>query len=147
MGSSEPARTLRGLCGVLIDGVFGSLVIFFLLFILRVLLRSEWVAAVVWVLLLFPPTDLGGSWMIVWSMGLMTGVLIYFVLMRVGWVAYLFGRFVFVLLTTYPITFQTSAWYSGIGYAALFVVAAIALYGFRTSLGGRPLLAGAGVED
>ena len=38
-----------------------------------------------------------------------------------------------------PITFDSSAWYAIFGYIALFVVIAIALYGFRIALGGRPL--------
>ena len=44
-------------------------------------------------------------------------------------------------------TFTTPAWYSGIGFAALFVVLAVTLYGFRMSLGNRPLFDSAGVED
>jgi hypothetical protein len=37
----------------------------------------------------------------------------------------------------FPITLDTSAWYSGIGYVGLTVLAAVLLYGFRTSLGSR----------
>jgi hypothetical protein len=45
----------------------------------------------------------------------------------------------------FPITFDTS-WYAGYGYAALFLIAAIAFYGFHTSLGGRPMLEFSAVE-
>jgi hypothetical protein len=44
------------------------------------------------------------------------------------------------LLFFVPMTFRSSVWYSSVGFAALAVVAAIALYGFKTSLGGRRLL-------
>jgi hypothetical protein len=53
---------------------------------------------------------------------------------RQGWFIYQ------IVQWRYPITFETSAWYAGYGYAALFVVGGIAFYGFRTSLGGRRLV-------
>ena len=34
-------------------------------------------------------------------------------------------------VTLFPLTFEASSWYAGFGYAAL------ALFGFKTSLGGR----------
>jgi hypothetical protein len=48
--------------------------------------------------------------------------------------------FVIGFLQSYPITFDTSAWYAGGGYFALALVAAVALYGFRTALGSRRIL-------
>ena len=39
-------------------------------------------------------------------------------------------------------TFQVSAWYGGYGYAVLATVAAIALYGFKTSLGVQLIVVG-----
>jgi hypothetical protein len=44
-------------------------------------------------------------------------------------------------------TLDASAWYAGYGYAVLAVFAAIVLYAFRTSLGGRPLLAPSRLDD
>jgi hypothetical protein len=46
-----------------------------------------------------------------------------------------------------PITLDASAWYAPYGYAALAIIAAIVLYAFRTSLGGRPLLAPSPIDD
>jgi hypothetical protein len=37
-----------------------------------------------------------------------------------------------------PMTLDMSAWYAGAGLTMFFYVAAIALYGFRTAIGGRP---------
>ena len=45
------------------------------------------------------------------------------------------GVVLFIFLV--PMTFQTSAWYAGGGFAALFLVTALSLYAFRTSLGDR----------
>ena len=36
-----------------------------------------------------------------------------------------------------PLTSNPSSWYSGFGYAALAMIAALALFGFKTSIGGR----------
>jgi hypothetical protein len=44
------------------------------------------------------------------------------------------------------LTLNTSAWYFGSGFAAFLMVLAITFYGFRISLGSRPLLDLAGVE-
>lgn len=68
-------------------------------------------------------------------------------LMRFGLVALTLAFFVNMMLNTNPITFDASAWYSGYGFAALAVLAAIVLYAFRTSLGGRPLLASSHLDD
>jgi hypothetical protein len=38
-----------------------------------------------------------------------------------------------------PIIPEVSAWYSGIGFAAILLLLALAAYAFRTSLGGRPM--------
>jgi predicted Ser/Thr protein kinase len=68
-------------------------------------------------------------------------------LTRYGVVAILVTAFVVSAFQRFPLTLQTSVWYAGIGYAALLVVGAIAVFGFRTSLGGRPLLGTARFEE
>jgi hypothetical protein len=50
-------------------------------------------------------------------------------------------------LTGFPITLATSAWYSGVGYGALAMLAIVVLYAFGNSLGGRPLLASHQLDD
>jgi hypothetical protein len=59
-------------------------------------------------------------------------------LVSFGLVALIVASFMTSLFVAYPITLQ-STWYASYGYALLAVVAAIALYGFRVSLG-RPLI-------
>jgi hypothetical protein len=54
-----------------------------------------------------------------------------------------FGHLFFV----FPITFDASAWYSGTGYAALAILAALVLFAFRYSLAGRPLIAAPQLDD
>jgi hypothetical protein len=58
--------------------------------------------------------------------------------MRFGLVVLAFVYITSSLLTL-PITLDVSAWYSRYGFAVLAIFAAIVLYAFRTSLGGRPM--------
>jgi hypothetical protein len=51
------------------------------------------------------------------------------------------------LFWTLPVTGELSAWYAGGGIAAVLVIAAIALFGFTASLGGRPALGEVALED
>ena len=70
-----------------------------------------------------------------------------FLLRRLGllWlvVASVFGG----LLSNFPLTTQGSAWYAGISLAGILLMAAMAFYGFYTSLGGRPVFGGAAFEE
>ena len=64
-------------------------------------------------------------------------VLLFF---RFGLLSAIAGWFVFNLLLLLPITSDLSAWYAGSTYLALTTTAGLGLYGFRTTLAGRPLL-------
>jgi hypothetical protein len=66
---------------------------------------------------------------------------------RIGLVAAIVDSFVWTLFSTSPMTLQRSAWYASAGYASLAIVGAMAVYGFRTTLGGRPVLHGVAVSD
>jgi hypothetical protein len=55
--------------------------------------------------------------------------------------------FVYLVLLSFPMTFSTSSWYFGVGFAAILVVLGLALYAFRLSLGSRPLFDLGNVED
>lgn len=54
---------------------------------------------------------------------------------------------VFSVLQDFPLTTEGSAWYAGISLAGILLIAAMALYGFYTSLGGRPVFGGAVLEE
>jgi serine/threonine-protein kinase len=94
-------------------------------------------------ILLFVAGDMAGN---VYNVGLgfflavlFAGVPL-FVLLRFGLVCAIVTVFVYQILVSSPITFQTSAWYSSAGFASLILVAAITAYGFRTALGDRRIL-------
>jgi hypothetical protein len=46
-----------------------------------------------------------------------------------------------------PLTTDSSAWYAGTSLFLLLVLAALAVYGFRIALAGRPIFSGIRLED
>jgi serine/threonine-protein kinase len=128
-----------------------TLAFLFIIVLLRTLLRSDWLAFAGWVLVaslgMQLDTTMSGDTWIGTLIVLVSGVLMIAVLTRVGLVALMITQFVSGTLIAYPITFDTSAWYSGFGFAALAIVAVVTLYGFRTSLGSRKLFEPSGVES
>jgi Protein kinase domain len=132
----------------LMQAPFFWLTALFVLFLLRVLLRKQWAAAVAWVLLptvlvaavsRFDPVEVLGA--------LIFFGLAVFVMIRFGLLALVANFMVYSILTTYPLTTQGSAWYAGISLAGILLIAAMAFYGFYTSLGGRSVFGGAVLEE
>jgi hypothetical protein len=132
------ARLLQGL----VDGVFFGLFQISILFFLRILLRSQKAAITVFVVLMALSANPG-----VFAVGLVLNVFIVFILIRFGLVALAFAFFAVDILLNFPATLDVTAWYSGYGYAALAVLAAIVLYAFRTSISGRLFLASSHLDD
>ena len=120
----------------------------FFLALLRALLRKEWAAAVAWVLFgtVFSAGD-SQSAPIAVVFFLILSCMFVFLMIRFGLLT-LVANFVFwYVLTNFPLTTQSSAWYAGISLAGILLIAALALYGFYTSLGGRPVFGGAVLEE
>jgi hypothetical protein len=127
-----------------VNEVFNSIAMLFLLLLLRTLLRKDWLAAVVWILILSPIMSvlLGltgpASWLTRLVLVLVTGITLG-VLRRFGLVAAIATNFSVRIFSFLPITFHASAFFSSTGYAALAVLAAMAVYGLRISLGSHPI--------
>jgi hypothetical protein len=134
----------------LADGLAGApflwLAILFVLVLLRALLRKEWAAAtslaVIMTLLAAPNRDAVSS-----VVTLVFFFLSAYMLMRFGLLAAVAGRIILSVFTTFPLTTQGSDWYAGISLAGILLMAALAFYGFYTSLGGRPVFGGAVLEE
>ncbi|MBZ5500239.1 MAG: hypothetical protein LAP85_27915 [Acidobacteriia bacterium] len=139
---------VAGVSGLLIQCAIAGFLFLFLLFMLRVLLRRTWAAAIAWSVI--TATMWGFAWkslpIELIFFALINGVAL-FILKRFGLVANaaqtLFGS----LLFGFPITTHLSAWYSGIGLKGLGLLLAMTLYAFHTSLGGRPLFSHAILKD
>jgi hypothetical protein len=68
-------------------------------------------------------------------------------MIRLGLLALVANFMVFNILQGFPLTTQGSAWYAGISLTGILLMAAMAFYGFYTSLGGRPMFGGAVLEE
>jgi serine/threonine protein kinase len=125
-----------------------ALAFLFFLFLFRALLRKEWAAAVAWVLFLTVFFSVGSESVPVALMyTLILNVVTVYLLRRLG-LLWLVVSFVFAgLLNEFPLTTQMSSWYAGISLAGILLMAAMALYGFYTSLGARPAFGGAVLEE
>jgi len=151
-----PQRQLLGARTIIADvstdlifAPFFWLAFLFLVFLLRTLLRKEWVAAVASVLFLtvlfaagvteFAPAAL--------VFRLIFASVVVFLLIRFGLLVLVANFVVHAALVSFPLTTQESAWYAGISLAGILLMAAIAFYGFYTSLGGRPVFGGAAFEE
>jgi serine/threonine-protein kinase len=124
-----------------------ALLFFFLFFLLRLILRKDWIAAAAFVLI-SSAFGLAGNYGLVDSM---FNILIYggviFILMRFG----LLPLFIFFLTGTVlregTLTSNLSAWYAGPVYYAVFFTLALAIYGFQVSLAGRPVFSGTALDE
>jgi predicted Ser/Thr protein kinase len=123
--------------------VGGSLILFLTLFLLRVLLRKQWLTALIWV----------AGWVLVRTLQgnpdsrlflsvlytLIYGILVV-LLLRFGFFALVVTVFVLDTIAGAFLTADFSAWYGQSSLAVVILVAAMALWGFRLSLASRPLL-------
>jgi hypothetical protein len=142
----QPLMGLRPTIAAALDTFTGSffdpVILLFLLFVLRVVLRKQWLAAAVCVILVavvFKGSGIVNPWIDVPSILILCALNIG-VLLRYGMLALIVADVIDTYLLGLPRTFDLSAWYAGIGLAPLVVVALVAIFGFRTSLAGRPVL-------
>jgi hypothetical protein len=121
-----------------------ALVLLFVLFLLRLLARRDWLA-VVFFMLVFVPGVYTENWRFV--LPILQNGLIAVVMMRYGLVAVAVFYFTGIALIHFPVTLNFSVWYAGIGLAPLVAVLALAVFAFYTSLGGQKVFQGSLLED
>ena len=135
------SRAVLGLwVGGAVDSIRGALVFFFVLFLLRVLLRNRAAAVICFVLIFSGLNALGAEhpwiavpvWLAIYSIAALAVV-------RFGLVVLATGVFTANVVLNLPFTIDFSRWYAGTSLAVLLSFAAIAAWGFYTSLGGRKL--------
>ncbi len=122
------------------SSIFDPMLTLFMLFLMRVLLRKQWLAAAAAVAILTlvsigtpaaPAIDIPAT--------VILQLLEVLVLLHFGVPAVITMGVVSTYLLEVPVTLDFSSWYAAIGIAALAACILIAWYGFRTSLAGRPL--------
>ena len=126
---------------MIVDTLNKSLGILFLIFLCRVVLRKQWLAAgVIVVVLAAMEATNGGNPFIGWSVNIVFFGLMVITLMQLGLVALTAAMFVAIFLSQFPVTTDFSVWYSGQVAFTFIVLLALAAYGFRIALAGQRLI-------
>jgi hypothetical protein len=118
--------------------VVQALIWFVLIFILRMLLRRDWLAAGAFVLMYMVFNGLAtpsSPALAALFAGVETTLLI-FMMLRFGLVALIASSFVYVLMLLFPIAADFSVWYAGASLLALFSVAGMSAFALHSSLRG-----------
>jgi serine/threonine-protein kinase len=141
-GTTELLLGLRSTAGVVLEeapyAMRNALLYFFLLFLLRVVLRRQWFAAAAFAGVFGLLSAMGNDHP--WIGGLMG--IVYFgsgaiVVLRCGLLAFAVGVFVSALLMDVPATLDTSAWYFGSMVLLMATVVGLAGWGLHTAITGR----------
>lgn len=150
----HPATELLGVrsfAGGFFRQIFASFtqpfIFLFLIFLLRILLRSDRLASLAAAAIGATALSLTRETAAGIPFAVIAAFLAVFCLHRYGLLAMVSAIFLLHLNIFYPITSDFSAWYAGDFLPALLVTVALAVYGFRTSLAGRPLLRARLLED
>jgi len=130
---------IGSLAALMSAGLVTGMIIVFLLFGARQIVRRDWLAAILVGLVLASRN--AANWDIKASFALPMLLVIYsglmFTLMRVGMVAIAVAIFVTNTLTNTPATLDPQVWYGVPSYLRLVVLALVAWYGFTQSRGDR----------
>lgn len=128
------------------SSVLWAMIYLFTLVLLRLLLRNNALAATVWcVLWAFPGMTEGLPF--VWASWLVRTVLMYLVLTRAGLLALVTTLYVWFILLEAALTFDPSQWYATRLVPLAIVLLGLTLFSFYTSLGGKPLIGSALLDE
>jgi len=137
---------IGGLLFYVLAFVLYSLLIFFFLFLLQLVFKRDWMAAVILVLI-GAGTNNSGEYLVLGYVYLVIiWVSIVLVLKKVGLLALIVGLVVQNVLVVFPMTSHLSRWYANAGLTGIAVISALVVYGFFTGLAGRPLFAAAALD-
>lgn len=127
--------------------VLWSLGIFFLLFLLRLVVRKDWIAAIV-IVFLGAITNPQGDYFWMTFLGLaVIWLSAYLVLRRFGLLALVLGLVVQNMLVLFPMTTHLSRWYASGAIAGMVTIVAIALFAMYSALAGQPLFSAKVLDD
>ena len=138
----DARRMTGGMLSLLIGTtIVTDLFLVFLFFLLRVLLRRQWLAAVVFILMPSSVLALQNSNHPVILALSTAAILGFFVanLLCFGVLPTLLVGFVGIMLRDFVLTADLSAWYAGSTVAAIAIVLILTAYAFHTAVAGRPL--------
>jgi hypothetical protein len=131
---------LSGVIASVRDAIFTAMLFLFLLFLLRLLLRKEWIAGAVFVAIITLATTFSTTtpW-VDYPLSALSYAIFAVALLRFGLLAAIVTFAVGQTLDLGRIL-DFSAWYSGMAVMPFLLIALLVVYAFRVSLGGRKLL-------
>jgi predicted Ser/Thr protein kinase len=142
VGNTAYLNGLRSSLGLAIvavpDSIRTALVFFFVIFLLRVVLRNQWLAVVAFVGLFLVLDVIGSRY--VWidtAETILNYGLVALVITRLGLLAFIVGVFVHDLLVHLPVTLNTNAPYFPVTILMMAIALAVCFWAFRTSIAGR----------
>jgi serine/threonine-protein kinase len=116
----SPLLGVRDSAGWFVNSLFFlqfTLAIFFVIFVLRAIVRHEWIAVVLFVLVAAVPSLLGRQSAPELVTALVFFVGVYYLAVRLGLISLTVGLWVSHVLTVHPLTIDLSAWYAGFSVA------------------------------
>ena len=134
------SKLIQELAGSILPSLVQGVGLLFVLLLLTILLRREWIAASVLWLLYTAGLGLafGSSVADVAYFGAAAAAHI-FIMMRFGLLAFIVAHACLLHSERYPLTTDFSAWYAPYSHFAVLGMLAVAGYGFYLSLAGQPL--------
>ncbi|HSV12707.1 MAG TPA: serine/threonine-protein kinase, partial [Tepidisphaeraceae bacterium] len=134
---AEMSAVLRSVAAAM----FTALLFFFMLFLLRLLLRKDWIAGVAFVAVMTFATTPGSTTPLVdYPLNALAYAIFAFMLLRFGLLAAMITSLIGQLLALGRML-DFSAWYAGMALMPFVLVVVVTIYGFRKSLAGRKLFA------
>lgn len=137
----SPRYTFASLLNQIPNSFVQLFVTFLLLFVVRLVLRREWLAAIAF-LGLYTSLQIAGSSTPILDaiLGLAIASTVYIAMTRFGFVTFVTSLYVFTLMVVMPVTIDFSVWYSNASALVMVVVIGLAAYGMHTALAGRSII-------
>jgi predicted Ser/Thr protein kinase len=134
-------QSLGAIFGIIPGSFIQLFVTFFFLFVLRLVLRKQWLAAIAF-LGLYTLLQIAGSASLAIDtvLNLAVSWTIYFAMTRFGFVTFVTALYVFTLLLFMPVTIDPGAWYAGASGLTLLAVVGLGAYGMHAALAGRSII-------
>jgi serine/threonine-protein kinase len=120
--------------------LFGSLVLFFIFFLLRLVLRREWLAITVTVVLLSIQAAFGAHAVLNVTQDVVVVGMALLLLVRFGLLALLVAFSLNNVLQAYPLTGHFSEWYAQPTIVVFLLISALGIFGFYTATAGKSRL-------
>jgi len=135
---------LAGVMSTMLEAPLAALATLFVLLLLSIILRKDWLAVLAgWVLAIGITLFPGENFLLdIFFTALVTGIFI-FGLMRFGLLTAVFA-YVSQLVDAMPVTTNLSAWFASATVLVVVILLGLAFYGAFTSIGGRTAFKGLG---